>query len=284
MRLEPTRSTTHIGIVPKVSAPAETPVSISINQAPNPLPDAALQRTTTNPDFLVSLPDKCLADIFESKTKLNPKGSFVILVTGPFGAGKDTLTGKVVEYAGDSFGIEQPVRYTSREMRVNEKNGKEYYFVNREEFEKMAADDVFLLWGNLTDNYYGTSSKSLQNVFDRGKIPLMIQGISETGPMKKALNDRKIPYIEIFISPLNREELNIPGGIDKALEILEKRMGIAGRNNMQGRLELSKAMLKGISKDTIVISNSNGDLDNAVLDFLKVIAAKKEELASNLSA
>ena len=113
----------------------------------------------------------------------------------------------------------------------------------REEFEKMAADDVFLLWGNLTDNYYGTSSKSLQNVFDRGKIPLMIQGISETGPMKKALNDRKIPYIEIFISPLNREELNIPGGIDKALEILEKRMGIAGRNNMQGRLELSKAML-----------------------------------------
>lgn len=281
MRLEPTQSAVHI--VPKVSIPTETPVSVPASQVPNPPLGTALQETTTSSNLPVSSPGKYPYSIFESKTELNPKGSFVILVTGPFGAGKDTLTSKVMEYAGNSFGIEQPVRYTSRDMRASEKNGREYYFVNREEFEKMASSDGFLLWGELTDNYYGTSSKSLQNVFDRGKIPLMIQGISEIGPMKKALDDRKIPYVEIFISPLSREELNTPEGIDKALEILEKRMGIAGRNNMQGRLELSKAMLKGISKDTIVISNSNGDLDNAVLDFLKIVAAKKEELISNLS-
>ena len=199
-------------------------------------------------------------------------------MTGPFGAGKDTLTSKVMEYGGATCGIEQPVRYTSRDIRANEKNGREYCFLSRKEFEKMATSDEFLLWGDLTSNYYGTSSKSLQDVFDRGKIPLMIQGITEIGPMRKALSDRKIPYLEIFISPISKEELSAPGEIDKALEILAKRMNIAGRNKIEERLELSRAMFKGISEDTIVIPNSNGNLDNAVLDFLKVIASKKAEL------
>lgn len=296
MRLEPTNpiSTIHAEqgkLVSQTVKPAEISSS-STNPSPKQIfppkvdqplegsssQDTALQKDAASTGFQVSIPDKYFYDTFESKTKLDSKGSFVILVTGPFGAGKDTLTSKVIEQAGDSFGIEQPVRYTSREMRVNEKNGREYHFLIREEFEKMASADEFLLYGELTDNYYGTSSKSLQNVFDRGKIPLMIQGITEIGPMRKALEDRKIPCLEIFISPIRREELNTPGGIDKALEILEKRMSIAGRNKVQERLELSRAMFKGISEDTVVISNSNGNLENAVLDFLRVVATKKQEL------
>ena len=253
-----------------------------------PVPVASLQREaalTTRPNIASQIEPIAIRNgikLYSSSTPLNTRGSFIILVTGPYGGGKDTILRKALEET--SLNMTQPVRYTSRAKRPNEKEGVDYFFITPETAERMLASGEFLLCGELENGcHYATGIESVQSAFSQGQIPALIEGDDEIDAMKSVLKGRNIPYIEIFVSPLSREELALQDGVDRALAILEERMRTRGTSGIEQRLQKSKVLLEHIPDEAKVVKNAQGDLMSAVSDFSSLVQAKSQEVFESLS-
>ena len=83
------------------------------------------------------------------------KDGIIVVLSSPSGAGKTTLVKKIAEE--NNFNIS--ISHTTREPRTNEINGKDYFFVNEEEFEKLIKNNEFLEYAKVFENYYGSSKK-----------------------------------------------------------------------------------------------------------------------------
>lgn len=124
----------------------------------------------------------------------------LLVVSGPSGAGKGTICKELLK---ENSNINLSISATTREPRVGEEHGVNYFFSNKEEFEMMIKNDEFLEHASVYGNYYGTPKKYVLDKLDEGKDILLeidIQG---------ALNVKKI-YPEgvfIFILPPSMEEL-----------------------------------------------------------------------------
>ncbi|WP_456082486.1 guanylate kinase [Leptotrichia sp.] len=91
------------------------------------------------------------------------KGKLVI-VSGPSGSGKSTVT-KIVK---DRLNIPLSISATTRQPRVGEIDGKDYYFLTTEEFENKIKNDEFYEFANVHGNYYGTLKKVVEDNLDKG--------------------------------------------------------------------------------------------------------------------
>jgi guanylate kinase len=100
------------------------------------------------------------------------KKPLVVVVTGTSGAGKGTLEKVLLERMPDVF--ELAVSATTRERRPTEKHGREYYFLNEHEFDRLVEQDEFLEFVELP---WGARSGTLRSEIDRiqahGKVPLL---------------------------------------------------------------------------------------------------------------
>ena len=101
---------------------------------------------------------------------LNLYRPFVIV--GPSGVGKGTIQNELhKKYGKDKFGFS--VSYTTRKIRPGEEHGVHYFYIEKEEFEQMVADDAFVEWFQVHGNYYGTAKSQIQSIQAAGKIPLL---------------------------------------------------------------------------------------------------------------
>ncbi len=109
----------------------------------------------------------------------------LVLISGPSGAGKSTFVGRLLE---EDPRLEFSVSTTTRAIRGDEVQGREYHFVDDKEFDRLIAEDAFVEWANVHDHRYGTRRKHLQQMMDQQKIPLLdldVQGgvrVSELFP------------------------------------------------------------------------------------------------------
>jgi guanylate kinase len=83
-----------------------------------------------------------------------PLSPLLLIVSSPSGAGKTTLTNALRARVG---GVNFSVSHTTRKPRASEQHGREYYFVGREEFQRLIEADAFLEWALVHGNFYGTS-------------------------------------------------------------------------------------------------------------------------------
>jgi len=83
-----------------------------------------------------------------------PRSPLLLIVSSPSGAGKTTLTNALRARVG---GVNFSVSHTTRKPRASEQHGREYYFVDREEFQRLIEADAFLEWALVHGNFYGTS-------------------------------------------------------------------------------------------------------------------------------
>lgn len=83
-----------------------------------------------------------------------PLSPLLLIVSSPSGAGKTTLTNALRARVG---GVNFSVSHTTRKPRASEQHGREYYFVDREEFQRLIEADAFLEWALVHGNFYGTS-------------------------------------------------------------------------------------------------------------------------------
>lgn len=124
----------------------------------------------------------------------------LIVVSGPSGAGKDTICNKVIE---DSDNIWLSVSMTSRNHRGNEKEGKNYFFVTKEEFEQKIKDGKLLEYTNYNGNYYGTPKDKLEDYLNRGIDVILVLDINGAINIKKLVPSA----LFIFIMPPDMETL-----------------------------------------------------------------------------
>jgi guanylate kinase len=126
--------------------------------------------------------------------------SGVFIISAPSGSGKSTLVNRVREIVP---GLKFSISYTTRAPRGGEKNGREYFFVSRTEFEKMIRQDDFLEYADVFGHYYGTGRSFLSLAQQEGKDLLLDIDVQGAEQIK-----RKIPEaVRIFVMPPNRQEL-----------------------------------------------------------------------------
>ena len=131
---------------------------------------------------------------------LNKNGMMFVL-SSPSGVGKTTLT-KKISINNKNFVIS--ISHTTRKPRVSEIDGKDYFFINENEFNKLVEEDSFFEHAKIFDNYYGTSKRQVLNIIEKGNDVLFDIDWQGTQQLKKI---QGISLVTFFIIPPNVETL-----------------------------------------------------------------------------
>jgi guanylate kinase len=165
------------------------------------------------------------------------KGSLFV-VSAPSGSGKTTLCKKLVSSLPD---LNFSVSYTTRQPRPDEVNDRDYTFVNREDFRSMVKRGEFIEWASVHGEFYGTSSKRVEELMDAGND--VILDIDIQGAMQIKEKYDKGTYI--FILP-------------PSLELLKKRLSermTDSQEEIQKRLDRALQEITSYSSYDYVIIN-----------------------------
>ena len=147
----------------------------------------------------------------------------LIVLSGPSGVGKGTVRAAV--FANNQFQYVYSVSATTRAQRPGELDGKDYYFVSREEFETMIQNEDLLEYAEYVGNYYGTPIQKIEENLAAGHDVFL--EIEVQGAMK--VKERMPEGIFIFLAPPNLEELEsrITGRGTDAAHVIQERMATA---------------------------------------------------------
>ena len=175
----------------------------------------------------------------------------VYIISAPSGSGKSTLVAKVRQIVP---GLEFSISYTTRQPRGQEQNGREYFFVSREQFEQMIRGDKFLEHADVFGNCYGTARCFLDDAKQKGNDLLLDIDVQGAEQIKSKLPEA----VSIFILPPNRRTLEqrLRNRSLDAEDVIQRRLVTASREIenydkydyilINDRLEESTEALKAI--------------------------------------
>jgi len=125
----------------------------------------------------------------------------MIIISSPSGAGKTTL----VKLLSERLNFYISTSHTTRKPRKNEINSKDYFFVQKIEFEKLIKENYFLEYANVFENLYGTSKNQVIENLEKGND--VIFDIDWQGA--KQIREKKLSYklITFFVLPPSKEVL-----------------------------------------------------------------------------
>ena len=184
------------------------------------------------------------------------KRGLLIVVSGPSGAGKDSVCNLVKEKNNNMW---ISISCTSREIRKGEEDGINYFYLTREEFENKIKNNDFLEYAIYNNNYYGTPLYKIEENLNKGIDVVLVIEVQGALKVKKIYPDA----IFIFILPPSMEELKnrlIKRGTESTEKILE-------------RFKTAYKEINEISKYNYVIVNNI--LDEAVLKMQSIIVAER---------
>ena len=146
----------------------------------------------------------------------------VFIISAHSGSGKSTLVGHLMQRVSN---LRFSVSYTTRKPRGQEKDGTEYYFISREQFEARIARDEFLEWADVFGNYYGTHQSELDRASADGFD--LILDIDVKGA--RQLKERIPGAVSIFILPPSRDvlEQRLRSRSQDAEEVIQRRLSEA---------------------------------------------------------
>ena len=123
----------------------------------------------------------------------------LFVISGASGVGKSTVLAQVMNGRDD---LRFSVSATTRKPRPGEIDGVNYYFVTKEQFEQMIAEDAFIEYDAHMDNYYGTPEAQLNEKLETGSVILDIEPVGAFNVRAK-----RPDAVLIFIAPPSMEEL-----------------------------------------------------------------------------
>jgi guanylate kinase len=125
----------------------------------------------------------------------------ILIISGPSGCGKSSLLKKFYEnFSNYYFSIST----TTRQPRVGEVDGVDYFFVTKEEFESDIENDYFLEYAQVHNNYYGTSLKPITKALSESKLVIFDIDVQGHDLVRKKLNDITT---SVFITTPSLKEL-----------------------------------------------------------------------------
>ena len=193
----------------------------------------------------------------------------LIVVSGFSGAGKGTLVKKLVE---EYDGYALSVSATTRQPRAGERNGKEYFFLQKEQFEQKIAENGLIEYACYCDNYYGTPREYVERQLADGKDVILEIEIQGALKIKAQYDDALL----LFVMPPSAEELRrrLVGRGTETEEVIDKRMRRAAEE------------AEGIKQYEYIVVND--ELDACVRQLHEIITAahnapvRNKELINNI--
>ncbi len=134
-----------------------------------------------------------------SMTKVEPVRGTLMVMSGPSGVGKSTITHELKK--DPRFWIS--ISATTREIRDGEKDGIDYHFFSDEKFDEMVGGNQFLEWAEFAGNRYGTPKEPIENWLALGKHVLLEIEIKGARQVRNQMPEALL----VFIDPPSREEL-----------------------------------------------------------------------------
>ena len=195
----------------------------------------------------------------------------IVAVSGPSGVGKGTVLARVEELIeqANPGSVGHSISVTTRAPRGQEKDGVEYYFRTKEEFEQMIADGKIVEYDKYVDNYYGTPSEPLEKMIEKGQDVLFDITIEGSLALDRKFGD---DAATIFILP-------------PSMEVLENRLrgrGTETEEKIQLRMAQAKNEIKRAGEFEYIITND--DVDRAAHDILAIIKSEKLKASRNINA
>ena len=194
----------------------------------------------------------------------------ILILSGPSGSGKSTIYKAAI---GDLGGIEFSVSCTTRQPRPGEVDGRDYYFITREKFDALVAENAFAEHAEVHGNCYGTLKSELLDRVRRGIDVLLdidVQGAAQL----RALCADSSEFCEacefIFIMPPSFEELErrLRGRATETEESILRRLA-----NAKGE------MAHASEYDHIIV---NDDLARAAAEFTALVRGLRDDPARQI--
>ena len=189
----------------------------------------------------------------------------LFIISAPSGTGKTTILKRIIS---EMENIMFSVSHTTRPPRPSEKEGVDYYFVEKDAFQKMQEQDLFHEWAEVHGNLYGTSRNAVQEIIDQGKD--IILDIDVQGGLQ-AMDKVGDKGIFIFILP-------------PCLQELEKRLvnrGTESESVIATRLKNAQGEISVMEKYDYVIVNDS--VAEAVEVLKSIIIAERSRKRRSVS-
>ena len=177
----------------------------------------------------------------------------LIVVSGFSGSGKGTLMKRLLSQYPDTYALS--ISATTRAPRKGEEHGREYFFISKDEFEKMIVKGELIEYARYVENYYGTPRVYVEQKLDEGKDVILEIEIQGALKVKQAFPDTLL----LFVTPPNAAEL-------------EKRLVSRGTETMdviRSRLDRACEEAEGMdSYDYLIV---NDELEACVSQMHEII-------------
>ena len=185
-----------------------------------------------------------------------PERGLLFIISAPSGAGKTTLAEQLVQILPN---LRKSRSYTSRPARPGERDGVDYHFITRAQFDEMINRGEFLEWAEVLGNRYGTSRPDTERLQASGQDVVLVIDVQGAAQVKRS----GIDHTAIFVLP-------------PSFEILERRLRGRSADSeaaMQRRLAAARAEAGCyVDYDYVVI---NDQLEPTVVRLQEIIAAER---------
>jgi guanylate kinase len=185
--------------------------------------------------------------------------NFILVVSGPSGAGKTTVVNLFLK-DNDDFVLS--ISHTTRNKRQNEEDGKDYYFISKEDFKRMIERDEFVEWAEVYGNFYGTSKREIERILKNKKNILLEIDVQGALSVKKNFPESTVL---VFIIPESFKDL--------ANRLIARNT--EKKEDLEKRLETAKKEIEQINfYDYVIINNYGCEKESSEL-LSSIVKAEK---------
>lgn len=182
----------------------------------------------------------------------------VFVISGPSGSGKGTVV-EILREIYPEAGVS--ISATSRKPREGEREGVNYYYKTREEFEALIEADEVLEHTEYNGNYYGTLRSEVQRIIGEGKDIILEIEVDGGGQVKRLMGDDCVTIM--LIAPSAEEQ--------------ERRLrgrGTETEDVIAGRLDRAKAEIREAVNYDYVVVNKTGGTEECAAEIMSIIKAE----------
>lgn len=195
-----------------------------------------------------------------SYTPPSSPNPMLIILSGPSGAGKDTVFGHLMT---QEEGCHFTITATTRERRESEQDGVDYIFLTDEQFSQMIRNDGLLEWAEVYGNLYGVPKAQIVDALERGEDVIVKTDVQGAATIKQLAPEG----VFIFLAPGNIEEL---------AERLSRR-NTESLPDVELRLESAKSEIREAHKFDYLVVNRQGCLNDTITEIQKILEKERSK-------